>query len=282
MTSWVDTAARSVEASVQPATQLRTTVQLPEIELLLLSHLAPMVPERVAIDIGSFDGAFIDSFRSYGFQTLAFEPTPGLAAALRAKWRGDPLVRIEAIALSDENGSVDLHLGHWLRDADRELNPGDAFNTLEARDENAYLCFPRALTVVRRQYKSLVQARLAPSKAGIMKIDTEGHDIAVLGGAWPYIGRITVCEYWSRDFLFSNGKAKNDIADYRDFWSRHSATQALVVGRDASNLNFFYQLNPEKSYPNSWGSILFTSDTTLLAEAVSWCERILGGHNAQI
>ncbi len=247
----------------------------------MLWHLSSSIPERVAVDIGCFRGSYVDLFRRAGFKVFAFEPIPSRVADLRAKWSNDPNVRIERVAVSDEDGLADIFLGDWKVPEEFDLNPGDLFNTLEARPANSVLAFKSKLRVVRRRLAWFVDRKLIPPRIGILKIDTEGHDEAVLRGAWPYLGRITMCEYWSKDFIFNEGRSRNDLSHYEDFFASRAHVQSLVIGRDAEHPALFYQVNPRTTVSNSWGNIIFTRDSDLFAKAVAWCADTIGGKAAR-
>src|SRR5512144_1215354 len=71
-----------------------------EVELHLLEFLCHR--EADAIDVGANDGSYVHYMRRYSRHVHAFEPMPGLAAALRRKFRHR--VTVEEMALSDSKG----------------------------------------------------------------------------------------------------------------------------------------------------------------------------------
>lgn len=252
-----------------------------EIALALLRALSPYIPERIAIDVGAFDGAYIRCFRESGFRTIAFEPTPRRAERLRRRWRQDPLTTIERMALSDRDGLGEFYLGDWDASSQNDHSPGDLFNTLEPRAANNVVAYASKISVVQRRLASLVQTGLTPPDIGVMKIDAGGHNIAVLEGAWPFMARLMLCSYQSEGFALNAGTAKVDLTNYREFLSARAPMHALVVGHDADRHAIFYQVNPIATSWNSWGDILFTADEALFARAVAWCEDALGADLAR-
>ena len=281
MSAWDNIESRHIRNVLRSLPDLASSANLPEVEHALLKHLCAHIPERIGVDVGVFRGAYLNLFRQAGFRAFGFEPIPSRVAELRRKWAHDPMVTIERVALSDEDGLADIHLGDWKIAEEQALNPGDLFNTLERRPDNDVLTFSGALSVARRRLAWFVEVGLIPHDIGVLKIDAEGHDLAVLRGAWPHLGRVTLCEYWSSDFLFSGGAAKNDLSHYEDFFADKADMQALVLGRDAAHPALFYQVNPRETARNSWGNILFTTDAALFAEATAWCEEIIGAHAAR-
>jgi len=71
-----------------------------EVELHLLEFLCRR--DHDAIDIGANDGSYVHYMRRYARYVVAYEPMPHLAEALRDKFPSK--VRVEAMALSDDNG----------------------------------------------------------------------------------------------------------------------------------------------------------------------------------
>lgn len=283
MGNWEDTESRYIRTVLHSARRPNNTVKFPEVELALLRHLAPSIPERIAIDVGAFRGSYTRTFRDCGFEVFAFEPIASRVQDLRAKWRADPGVHIERAALSNEDGIVGIHLGEWQNANEADLNSGDVFNSLENKPWTEELHFPKTLLTVRRRLAWYVQSGLIPAEIGILKTDAEGHDRAVLEGAWPHLGRLTLCEYWNREFSFSQGGdwAKNDLSHYEDFFASRVDVHRLVIGRDATETDIFFQVNPRVSEPNSWGNVLFTHDADLFTKAVEWCMDVMGARSCR-
>lgn len=276
MSNWDETEEAYVRTVLRSGRRPNDAARLPEVEHLLIKHLAPAIPERVAIDIGGFRGAYTKVLRQCGFEVFTFEPVPSLVAQLRAKWRHDPGVHIERIALSDQDGMVDINLAAWQLGEGGDFNDDDAFNTLQTNSGNNALAFMSRLSVVRRRLAGLVESGLVPPRIGVLKIDAEGHDPLILEGAWPFLGRVTLCEYWSRDFVFSNGASVNDLSNYDNFFASRTDVHRLVIGRDIYERSLYFQVDPRSTEPNSWGNILFTKDAQLFASAVEWCFDLMG------
>lgn len=147
----------------------RITSQLHEPELLLLPVLAN--PQQMAVDVGAAGGSFIAHLLGRATRVLAFEPRPRQAADLRAMVRALNLpVTIEAVALSDRAGTATLRM--LVHDLGRSTI--DAGNALDDPDGS-----PR--TELQVPMKRLDDYAL--QDVGFLKIDVEGHELAVLAGA---------------------------------------------------------------------------------------------------
>jgi FkbM family methyltransferase len=136
-------------------------------------HLLPILcdPRRASLDIGANVGAYALHIRRYSRACHLFEPLPELAKQLAAGFLLDHKVRIHQVALSDSSGIATLRLP--LRDGDRAT----ALATVEASNELHGLPFV-TVEVPRRRLDDM-----GISDVGLIKIDVEGHELAVLRGA---------------------------------------------------------------------------------------------------
>ncbi|MBW0017006.1 MAG: FkbM family methyltransferase [Mycobacterium sp.] len=128
-------------------------------------------PDRVSLDIGADVGEFAIAMLGASRSVIAFEPRPEQARELASMFGavGAP-VRIEAIALSDRSGSAAMRV--------LESEPGrstiDSANPLNDLDDST-------IDTVDVPLKRLDDLRL--DNIGLVKVDVEGHELAVLRGA---------------------------------------------------------------------------------------------------
>ncbi|OBF20447.1 methyltransferase [Mycobacterium kubicae] len=134
-------------------------------------------PNRVSVDIGADVGEFSIAMLSASRSVVAFEPRPAQARDLAAMFTavGAP-VRVESVALSDQPGVTTMRVyesdpGRSTIDSDNVLSDagGGSVATIEV--------------AVRR----LDDLRL--DGVGLIKIDVEGHELAVLRGATETLTR---------------------------------------------------------------------------------------------
>lgn len=130
-------------------------------------------PNRVSLDIGADVGEFTIAMLAASRSVIAFEPRPAQARELAAMFNavGAP-VRIEAVALSDQPGVTTMRVltvdpGRSTIDTDNPLNDFDEAGS------------PAQTIDVR--VKRLDDLRL--NDVGLVKVDVEGHELAVLRGA---------------------------------------------------------------------------------------------------
>jgi FkbM family methyltransferase len=144
-----------------------------EVEMHLLEFLCRR--DRDAIDIGANYGSYVHFMRRYARHVFAYEPMPGLALALRRKFRGD--VTVEAVALSDSTGGAVLRM---------PVIDGVAVDGCSTISDGASATYP-ALHLTEVPMDRLDNAYRGD--VGFTKIDVEGHEQAVLDGAIDTIRR---------------------------------------------------------------------------------------------
>ncbi len=142
-------------------------------------HLAPPLcdKQKTSVDIGGARGDYTAHILYKSRDCLAFEPRPTEAAELKEMFGRLSLpVRVEAVALSDRQGEARLRI--LEQDGGRSTIESD--NTLEDSDGSGRY----EITVPTRQLDDY-----ALEAVGFIKIDVEGHELAVLHGALETIRR---------------------------------------------------------------------------------------------
>jgi len=137
-----------------------------ERELHLVRWLAD--PLRVSVDAGANRGVWTEMLRRHSRRVVAFEPNPKMFAELRRCARAG--VEAHPFALSDRSGTADLLVP---RNDRGYSNQGASLSMTRIGDGRF-----ATVTVETRRLDDL---DLGP--VGFIKVDVEGHEIAVLEGA---------------------------------------------------------------------------------------------------
>lgn len=213
--------------------RLRAAFKRHEMERALLPALCD--PAKTGIDVGAALGAYTWPLSRLCKSCIAFEPNIAQAQYLRRAFGNT--VRIENAALSNRSGEIDLVIP---QEGNKDL-PGQA-----TIDEEASLISKS----VRRQkviMRSLDSFELEP--VGFIKIDVEGHELAVLEGAASLLRRdqpTLLIEIEERFAVGSIARVRNFLepAGYQGWFLRGRCLYP-IAGFDAQE----YQRMEE------WGSI---------------------------
>uniref|UniRef100_Q07IR7 Methyltransferase FkbM family n=1 Tax=Rhodopseudomonas palustris (strain BisA53) TaxID=316055 RepID=Q07IR7_RHOP5 len=133
--------------------------------------------DEVAIDVGANVGVYSDCLAQRAKRVIALEPHSGCAAYLR-RLALDRVQIVEA-AVSDTDGTAELRIP--LDEA------GDAYALSSLSVANAFSAAGQAVRVeqVRTVTLDAIVARFVgpDERVGFVKIDVEGHELAVLNGS---------------------------------------------------------------------------------------------------
>jgi FkbM family methyltransferase len=164
-----------------------------EPEALLLRSFLSRLDNRVVVDVGAERGSFAEQMiGGDAAEVHVIEPEPENAEHLRALFRNVPTVIVHEYAISNTDASLQLR---------RSSAPsGDVLtfgHTLLERPDTDEIAWQDTLEVRGRSLGSLVAAGELPERVGVLKIDTEGHDFAVIEGMGGLHADVIMVEHWS-------------------------------------------------------------------------------------
>jgi FkbM family methyltransferase len=142
------------------------------------------------LDVGANAGQYARMLRKdVGFSgtILSFEPNPAIFAKLEAAARADPHWHAFQIALSDRDGEAQFN-----------IMAADQFSSLNAPDAGLEPIFAtrnrveRSVAVPCRRLETLLPElpQAVAARALLLKMDTQGHDAAVVAGAGAALRRM--------------------------------------------------------------------------------------------
>lgn len=134
-------------------------------------------PNRVSLDVGADVGQFTIAMLASSRSVIAFEPRPAQASELTSMFGAvGAAVQVEAVALSDMSGVTAMRVV--------ESEPGrstiDTNNVLSDVNDGRL----RSIDVTVKRLDDLYL-----NEVGMIKIDVEGHELAVLRGAADTLAR---------------------------------------------------------------------------------------------
>jgi FkbM family methyltransferase len=164
-----------------------------EPEVQLLTSLLPCLEHDSVIDVGAEGGAFADAFLRAGCSAVhVIEPEPGNVESLRARFQGEPRAAVHEYAITDQDATLELH-----KSISPSGTPVSYGHTVLVRPDTDEIAWNETITVQGRSLASLASAGELPGRVGILKIDTEGHDLAVVAGMGDLDPDVLMVEHWT-------------------------------------------------------------------------------------
>jgi FkbM family methyltransferase len=222
-----------------------------ERELRLVHSLSD--PKLVTLDVGSNRGLYAVAALPYSRSVLAFEPQPYFASFLRKYL--PPKVEVHECAVSDVAGSATLQV------------PSDPRFHAEARlSTQVDTGTGEVGNFVPVKVPTLRLDDVIREKVGLMKIDVEGHELAVLNGATAIIDRyrpniIIEIENRHRDGAVASAFRWFEARQYHGFYLQGNALQRAeelsseVSGPDVYNFIFLPAERPPTMRPSLFAAL---------------------------
>lgn len=183
--------------------------------------LAPLLctPDTIAVDVGAANGVYAIRLCGRAKRVIAFEAQPRLARSLNAIARADLLdIQVETVALSDHSGSIILRVPHndYGRATVEQTNSLDDLTDIDQ---------------IAVRTRRLDDYEL--DNVGFIKIDVEGHELAVLRGGEQTIRRsapVLLMELEDRHRRNAVSEATNFLADlgYSGYFITDEGLQSIT------------------------------------------------------
>jgi FkbM family methyltransferase len=153
--------------------------------------LARQIPTRVLVDVGAHHGTAFRPFLEAGWIVHAFEPVEANRKRLEENFPNHARLSVHREAVSSENGSATLHLA-----VHPDGTPHDYYHSLERIGDDPWHRKGKDVTVPVVSLGAMVDGNELPAEVGFLKIDTEGHDLAVLRGLGSLACEVIGVEFW--------------------------------------------------------------------------------------
>ncbi|MCX8139908.1 MAG: FkbM family methyltransferase [Gemmataceae bacterium] len=234
--------------------------QLQAQELALFAGLRQVVQPPVMIDVGAHHGVTLAPFLEAGWQVFAFEPVEENRAEIQRRFGTHPRLQVRGEAVSDSCGPKVLHLALH---PDGRLH--DYHHSLEQLGHTEEFRPGPSVTVSAVTLDALVARGALPREVGLLKIDTEGHDLAVLRGAETLQAAVITVEFWCEGLY--GGRCPSPVEEIvRLLQQRGYHHYAAIIHQGAS---VRVQWSSLEGLPaDAWGNLVFFRE-----EAVAWAVR---------
>jgi FkbM family methyltransferase len=175
------------------ATIARVSLYGQEPEAVLLGAFLSRLERRAVIDVGAERGSFAEEMLRAGSDVVhVIDPEPANAATLRSRFADDERVTVHEYAASDADGQLTLH-----KSVSPDGAPVTFGHTVLERPDTDEIAWREEIAVTARSLTSLVHDGEIPSRVGILKVDTEGHDLAVIAGMGELEADVVMVEFWT-------------------------------------------------------------------------------------
>ncbi len=153
-------------------------------QLTIETHLRTLLPKlgiNLVLDVGANLGQYAQMLRYIGYQgeIISFEPAADTFTRLEKLTRGDNRWTAHPLALSDTNGSAELH-----RSGSSDFNSLHAASDFGLEKYGASIESAQTETIQLMRLDEFAASTLDLSNRRVfLKMDTQGHDLVVLEGA---------------------------------------------------------------------------------------------------
>lgn len=219
-------------------------------EVRLFGVLADQIEPKWMVDVGAHRGTMFLPFLQAGWRIDAFEPFTSSFEWLESQFGHNERVVIHPEAMSDTSGTKAFHLATSL---DGE-QAHDFYHSLEVLRDDDFHRKGDIVEVTTVCIDDLVERGALPPKVGVLKIDTEGHDLQVLKGAGRLSAEVVCVEFWCPEH--PQGPSPYPPEEIVELMRERGYSNYIVVEHDlADNARFRASLNDVP--PEAWGNLLF-------------------------
>jgi|GEM_PF-6548953 len=226
-----------------------TVDQLQWIENALHQILLQGIAEHVMIDVGAHHGTSIEPFLNAGWRGIAFEPMEHNRQCMTERLGQYPGLSIRPEAVSDRTSMKELQTALHIDGTLHEFHHSfEDFRTDPWHTKGPKVEIPAV------SLDDLVQRGEIPQRVGFLKIDTEGHDLAVLRGASQIECEVVSVEFWNDEHAF--GPSHSPAAAMQQLLKERGFEQFIAVTHFLDQTELFYSTLCGIR-PKAWGNLIF-------------------------
>jgi FkbM family methyltransferase len=218
-------------------------------ELHAFRALAGRIPVRIMIDVGAHHGSTLWPFLEAGWRVWAFEPLEANRERLLTRAAGCDRLTVRPEAVSRSSGTAQLQLALNLDGSVHEY-----YHSLERTRADRYHRKGRSVEVPVVSLDDLVARGELPPEIGFLKIDTEGHDLAVLEGASRLQCAAVGVEFWCDRHPL--GRSPSPAPAVIALMASRGYDAYLVLCHQAGE-TYVLGSNLDGVRPDAWGNLLF-------------------------
>lgn len=219
-------------------------------EVRLFGVLAHQIEPKLMVDIGAHRGTMFLPFLQAGWRIDAFEPQTSSFEWLTSQFEHNERVVLHPEAVSNTSGAKAFHLATSIDG--EQLH--EFYHSLEVLRDDVFHRKGETVEVMTVCIDDLVDQGTLPPEVGVLKIDTEGHDLQVLKGAGRLNAEVVCVEFWCPEHpLGPSPVPPEEIVELMR--SRGYSTYIVVEHDLADKTRFRASLSDVP--PEAWGNLLF-------------------------
>ena len=243
---------------------------LQSFELQLFGLLARAVSNHHMIDVGAHQGDMLKPFVNAGWTVDAFEPIESNRKRMKERFSSHQNLTIHSEGVSNSSGYKDFHLA---LNSDGELH--EYYHSLELIGVDIHHRKGTSIRIQTVALDDLIRAGRLPRKIGFLKIDTEGHDLAVLRGASLIEADVISVEFWGDKHPL--GKSPSPLPEIARLLDTQGYSSFIILchrGEDIECRNSVASVPPD-----SWGNaFFFRGEQAALYEECAQLLRVNSSH----
>jgi FkbM family methyltransferase len=209
-----------------------------------------------------------------GYETLAFEPNPRVFGELTERceklvgFRGFP------IGVGGSDGSFEFRTVETVEGAEWD---GDLslYSSFTEHDLPKELRYSDPISVGVRSLGSLHASGEIPLAPGMVKIDTEGGDLAVIEGLGEVRPEVIVTETWADGSAMGGAKSVNALPPVVAAMRERGYHWFIHIFRKDGTSEPAYFVNWDGQPRGTWGNTFFFREVGLFRIASEYCERMI-------
>jgi len=222
--------------------------QLQSLELQLFELFASAIDNHRMIDVGAHQGDTLEPFVSAGWTVDAFEPIEANRNRMKERFASCETLMIHPEAVSNSSGYKDFHLA--LK-KDGELH--EYYHSLERIGLDSYHRKGGSIKIQTIALDDLIRAERLASNVGFLKVDAEGHDLAVLEGASLLVADVIGVEFWGDQHIL--GKSPSPLAEMSRLLDARGYRTLIALCRKGEGIECRDSVSRISS--DSWGNAFF-------------------------
>jgi FkbM family methyltransferase len=222
--------------------------QLQSLELQLFELFASAIENHRMIDVGAHQGDTLDPFVSAGWTVDAFEPIEANRNRMKERFASCETLIIHPEAVSNSSGYKDFHLA-----LKKDGGLHEYYHSLERIGLDSYHHKGGSIKIQTIALDDLIRAERLASNVGFLKVDAEGHDLAVLEGASLLVADVIGVEFWGDQHIL--GRSPSPLAEMSRLLDARGYKTLIALCRKGEGLECRDSVSRISS--DSWGNAFF-------------------------